>query len=131
MYGQDTTIDQIMPWTGFGYGGTGAGNAPFQPWFNKTSDNNTIPLNVAAAWKFSGDLVTETPQRLQVDGISDDGFTALAGQSYSRSQIKVLLNNYQLDYDIIREIAAQSVGQPFSSLGSRLAYGTHIDRHRS
>jgi len=107
MYAQDTSLEQAMPWTGFGYGGTGAGNAPFQPWFNRSVSGPPIALNVAAAWKLQGDLVATTPQRLQLSGASGNGFAALAGQSTGRTRVQILLNNYQPNYDIAREIAAQ------------------------
>lgn len=109
MYAQDTSIDQVMPWTGFGYGGYGAGNAYFKPWFNLSSDNETVPLNVASAWKLQAELVMQTPIRVKLDGSSPDGFAALAGRSASRNQVQILLNNYQLNYDIPREIAAELV----------------------
>lgn len=109
MYAQDTNIDQVMPWTGFGYGGYGALNAYFTPWFNQTS-NGPMPMNVAAAWKRQAELVLQTPNRLHLDGSSPDGFAALAGSSSSsKQQVQILLNNYQSDYDIAREIAAQLV----------------------
>jgi len=104
-----------MPWTGFGYGGTGAGNAPFQPWFNRSVSGLPIALNVAAAWKLQGDLVVTTPQRLQLSGASGNGFAALAGQSAGRTRVQILLNNYQPNYDIAREIAAQTA-RPSSHL---------------
>ncbi|TIA78047.1 hypothetical protein D6C76_04300 [Aureobasidium pullulans] len=106
MYAQDTSLDRAMPWTGFGYGGTGAGNAPFQPWFNRSSAT-AIPLNVAAAWKLQGELVVSTPQRLQLSGSSSNGFAVLAGRSNTGSRVNILLNNYQPNYDIAREIARQ------------------------
>lgn len=109
MYAQDTVLERAMPWTGFGYGGTGAGNAPFQPWFNKSSSGTPIPLNVAAAWKLQGSLVLKTPQRVQLLGASSNGFAALAGRSNSGSLVQILLNNYQPNYDIAREFAAQLV----------------------
>jgi len=113
MYAQDATnLEQTMPWPGFGYGGIGAGNASFPAWFNKTADNSTTPLNVAAAWKLQADLVLNTPNRLQLQGDSPNGFAALAGRSggdEEYGEVQVLLNNYQLDYDIPREIANGTV----------------------
>lgn len=105
MYAQDTSISQALSWTGFGYGGTGAGNAPFQAWFNQ---NTTAALPVALAWKLQADLILQTPHRLRLSGSSSDGFAALAGRSPAQDKIQILLNNYQPDYDIAREIAAQS-----------------------
>lgn len=105
MYAQDTSLDQLMPWTGFGYGGTGAGDAPFQAWFNKSTV--PVPLDVADAWKLQWQLISATPQRVRLHGDSSDGFAALSGRSADGRQVQILLNNYQLDYDIVREIAAQ------------------------
>ena len=68
-----------------------------------------MPLNVAAAWKLQADLVLNTPDRLLLNGSSPDGFAALAGRSGSKDKVQVLLNNYQLNYDIVREIAALTV----------------------
>ena len=102
MYAQDTSLDQAFTWTGFGYGGYGAGGAYFTPWFNNATRPPT-PLNVAAAWKLQASLVQDTPNRLSLTGSSPDGFAALAGRS--NSKVQVLLNNYQLNYDIVREIA--------------------------
>jgi hypothetical protein len=108
MYAQDTYLSQAISWTGFGYGGTGAGDAPFQPWFNRTASNPAVPLPVAAAWKLQAELVLQTPHRLSLEGSSSDGFAALAGLSGSKDKVQILLNNYQPDYNIAREIAAQS-----------------------
>lgn len=119
MYAQDTSIDQVMPWPGFGYNGTGAGNHHFQGFFNKTSCG-PIPLNAAKAWYLQGKLVTETSQRVQVDGSSPDGFAALAGASTSGTQVQVLLNNYQFDYDVVTEITAGMVSKNFMLCDYRL-----------
>ncbi|KAK5119239.1 hypothetical protein LTR85_007853 [Meristemomyces frigidus] len=106
MYAQDTeNLQQTMPWPGFGYGGIGAGNQSFPAWFNKTADNATVLLNVAAAWKLQASLVLNTPDRLSLDGASSNGFAALAGCSEGMDEVQILLNNYQLDYDIPRQIA--------------------------
>lgn len=110
MYAQDTSIDQVLPWPGFGYNGTGAGNHHFQGFFNKTS-SGPIPLNVAKAWYLQGKLVTETSQRVKIDGSSTDGFAALAGTSTNGTQVQVLLNNYQFDHDIATEITAKMVSK--------------------
>ncbi|KAL3459498.1 hypothetical protein BJX64DRAFT_291167 [Aspergillus heterothallicus] len=107
MYAQDTSLAQALPWTGFGYGGYGAGNAKFPAWFNDSSRVPAIPLNVAAAWKLQADLVVNTSTRVSVRGSSPDGFAVLAGRSESADVVQVLLNNYRVDYDIMREIAAQ------------------------
>jgi hypothetical protein len=110
MYAQDTQIEQAFIWPGFGFGGMGGGNAPFPGFFNKTDAGYAVPLNMAAAWKLQGKLVTKTPDRVQVNGSSPDGFAVLAGRSKTRDEVRILLNNYQLlNYDIIREIAAQTV----------------------
>lgn len=110
MYAQDTeNLEQTMPWPGFGYGGIGAGNQSFPPWFNKTT--GTTPLNVAAAWKLQADLVLDTPERLSLEGASSNGFAALAGRSEQTHEVQVLLNNYQLDYDIPRQIANGTVSR--------------------
>lgn len=109
MYAQDTSLAQAMSWTGFGYGGTGAGNAPFPPWFNHTSTNGAIPLDAADAWLLQSDLILHTPNRVSLIGSSSDGFAALAGISPSKTKINILLNNYQPNYDIAREIAAVAV----------------------
>ncbi|KUJ07299.1 uncharacterized protein LY89DRAFT_742942 [Mollisia scopiformis] len=105
MYAQDTSLTQALSWTGFGYGGYGAGHAYFQPWFSLTSNNKTVPLNAAAAWKLQASLVTNTSQRLDLQGSSPDGFAALAGESESGEIVQVMLNNYQLDYDIVHHIS--------------------------
>ncbi|PTU22259.1 hypothetical protein P175DRAFT_0529297 [Aspergillus ochraceoroseus IBT 24754] len=106
MYAQDTTIDQVLPWPGLGYNGTGAGKQPFQGFFNRSS-SGPIPLNAAKAWFLQGKLVTETSHRVKVDGSSEDGFAALAGVSTKDKKLQILLNNYQLDYDIAKQITAQ------------------------
>jgi len=105
MYEQDISIDQLMAWPGFDYGGMGADEAYYFFFFNKTSTNKLIPLNIAAAWKLQASLVTQTPQRLQLDGHSSSGFAALAGRSNCQDQVQILLGNYQVNYDIPREIA--------------------------
>ncbi|KAL4789336.1 hypothetical protein BDV19DRAFT_395154 [Aspergillus venezuelensis] len=106
MFAQDTSIDQVLPWPGFGYNGTGAGGQPFPGFFNRSS-SGPVPLNAAKAWKLQGKLVTETRNRLNVTGSSEDGFAALAGVSSDASKVQVLLNNYQFDFDIATEITAQ------------------------
>lgn len=108
MYAQDTSIEQALPWPGFGYNGTGADDQPFQGFFNRSS-SGPIPLNVAKAWLLQGKLVTETSHRVKVNGSSEDGFAALAGISTDRTKVQVLLNNYQFDYDIAREITTKMV----------------------
>ncbi|KAK4540359.1 hypothetical protein LTR36_009316 [Oleoguttula mirabilis] len=115
MYAQDAeNLQQTMPWPGFGYGGIGAGNQSFPAWFNKTADNATVPLNVAAAWKLQAELVVNTPDRLELEGASPNGFAALAGGN-GGEEVQILLNNYQLDYDIPREIANGTVGRHSSA----------------
>ncbi|CAI7612304.1 unnamed protein product [Penicillium glandicola] len=101
MYGQDADAERVMSWTGLGYGGYGWGNAYFQAWYNQT-DSGDIALNAGSAWVLSGDFVTNTPNRLAVVGSSDNGFTALAGISSDEKEVQVLLNNYQVDYDIVK-----------------------------
>ncbi|KAJ9246967.1 hypothetical protein DTO207G8_8427 [Paecilomyces variotii] len=108
IYAQDTSIEQALPWPGFGYNGTGADDQPFQGFFNRSS-SGPIPLNVAKAWLLQGKLVTETSHRVKVNGSSEDGFAALAGISTDRTKVQVLLNNYQFDYDIAREITTKMV----------------------
>lgn len=98
-----------MPWPGFGYNGTGAGNQPFPGFFNKSAAGTPIPLNAAKALLLQAKLVTETPYRVAVDGSSEDGFAVLAGHSADHTKVQVLLNNYQLDYDIVREVTSQIV----------------------
>ena len=110
MYAQDTSVEQAFTWTGFGYGGYGAGNAYFTPWFNNATSPPT-PLNIAAAWKLQSSLVQDTPNRLSLQGSSPDGFAALAGRSISKNEVQILLNNYQLNYDIVREIANITVSR--------------------
>jgi hypothetical protein len=108
MYAQDTSIAQALPWPGFGYNGTGAGNQPFQGFFQRSS-TGPIPLNAARAWYLQGQLVTQTPSRLKVYGHSEDGFAAIAGRSPDGKKVQVLLNNYQFDYNIAKEITTQMV----------------------
>ncbi|KAL3440141.1 hypothetical protein BJX65DRAFT_316954 [Aspergillus insuetus] len=108
MFAQDTSIDQVLPWPGIGYNGTGAGDQPFQGFF-KRSSSGPIPLNAAKAWLLQAKLVTETANRIKVVGSSEDGFAALAGVSTNRTKVQILLNNYQFDYDIATEITAQMV----------------------
>lgn len=87
-------------------GGSGAGDAPFPPWFtNSTTDPQ--PYNIAHAWKLQYELVSQTPQRVKLSGNSSNGFAALAGASPNK--VQVFLNNYQLNYDIAREIANGTV----------------------
>lgn len=43
---------------------------------------------------------------MALTGSSPDGFAALAGIDSSSTTVNILLNNYQPDYDIAREIAA-------------------------
>jgi hypothetical protein len=67
-----------------------------------------VPLPVAAEWKLQAGLVLQTAHRLSLESSSSDGFfAALAGRSTSEDKIQILLNNYQPDYDIAREIAAR------------------------
>lgn len=114
MFAQDTSIDQVLPWPGFGYNGTGAGNHPFQGFFERRS-SGPIPLNVAKSWLLQGKLVTETNNRVKVVGSSEDGFAVLAGVSTDRTKVQILLNNYQFDFDIATEITAQMVSTPAAS----------------
>lgn len=111
MYAQSSIISEMFSWTGFGFGGYGAGNAYFPGWFNRTlnSQNQTVgavPLPVAAAFKLQKELVVGTPQKLQLGRSSVDGFVVLAGRTETGHVVKVLLNNYQVDYDVLREITA-------------------------
>lgn len=106
MYAQDTPLSQAVSWTGFGYGGMGAGNAFFPPWFNHNSTNPTIPLNDAAVWLLQASLILQTPTRLSLTGSCPDGFAALAGIFPSNPTVNILPNNYQPDYAIAREFAA-------------------------
>lgn len=108
MYAQDTSIAQALPWPGFGYNGTGAGSQPFQGFFNRSA-SGPIPLNAARAWFLQGQLVTQTPSRLGLEGHSEDGFAAIAGISRDGEKVQILLNNYQFDYDIAKEITTQMV----------------------
>lgn len=110
MYAQDTSIEQVMPWPGFGYNGTGAGGQPFHGFFNRSS-NGPIPLSAAKTLLLQANLVTQSPNRVEVQGSSDDGFAVLAGLSTDNTKLQVLLNNYQLNYDIATEITAQIVSQ--------------------
>ncbi|PVH72060.1 hypothetical protein DL98DRAFT_596387 [Cadophora sp. DSE1049] len=110
MYSQDTPITQALPWPGFGYGAIGASGGKFRGFFNKSDSGKPIPLQVAKAWKLQGDLVTQTPQRIRViSGHDEDGFGVLAGRSNKRDKVQILLNNYQLDFNIPREITAPSL----------------------
>lgn len=111
MYAQDTSIEEVMSWPGFGYNGTGAGNQPFQGFFSKSSSGTPIPLNAAKAWLFQAKLIADTPYRVKVEGSSEDGFAVLAGRSANNTKVQVLLNNYQFNYDIAREITSQMVGR--------------------
>ncbi|CAI7633555.1 unnamed protein product [Penicillium palitans] len=108
MFAQDTSVDQVLPWPGFGYNGTGAGDQPFKGSFNRSS-SGPIPLNVAKAWFLQGKLVTDTKNRMNVFGSSEDGFAALAGISDDRTKVQILLNNYQFDFDIATEITTQMI----------------------
>ncbi|KAL3496925.1 hypothetical protein BJX62DRAFT_232121 [Aspergillus germanicus] len=105
MYSQDSPITQAFTWPGFGWGGSGAGNATFAPWFEKSANGSVIALNQASAWALQAQLLCETPKRVSVEeGSSSDGFAVLAGRSSARDTVHVLLNNYQPRYDMIREI---------------------------
>lgn len=109
MYSQDSSIDQAFTWPGFGWGGSGAGNASFAPWFKKSPNGSAIALNQAAAWGLQAQLISATPERVQVKGSSSDGFAVLAGRSSTPNVVQVLLNNYQPDYDMISEITNATV----------------------
>ncbi|KAJ5526162.1 hypothetical protein N7494_012812 [Penicillium frequentans] len=109
MYSQDSSIDQAFTWPGFGWGGSGAGNASFAPWFKKSANGSAIALNQAAAWGLQAQLISATPERVQVEGSSSDGFAVLAGRSSTPNVVQVLLNNYQPDYDMISEITHATV----------------------
>lgn len=111
MYAQDTSIEQVMPWPGFGYNGTGAGSQPFHGFFNRSS-NGPVSLNAAKALLLQANLVTHSRNRVEVQGSSDDGFVVLAGLSMDKTKLQVLLNNYQLNYDIATETTAQIVSHP-------------------
>ncbi|KAJ6127655.1 hypothetical protein N7523_003267 [Penicillium sp. IBT 18751x] len=106
MYAQDTSVEQVMPWPGFGYNGTGAGNQPFHGFFNRSA-GGPVSLNAAKAFLLQANLVSESPNRVKVQGSSDDGFAVLAGISTDNTKLQVLLNNYQLNYDIATEITTQ------------------------
>ena len=109
MYGQDTSITQIIPYPGFGYGAMGAGGFDFPPFFIR-SDAGPVPLAAAKAFKLQGNLVLKTPNRVKVSaGHSENGFAVLAGRSTDLATVQVLLNNYQLNYDIPKEIATRLV----------------------
>ncbi|OJJ46531.1 hypothetical protein ASPZODRAFT_142343 [Penicilliopsis zonata CBS 506.65] len=108
MYGQDADVEQVMSWTGLGYGGYGYGDAYFQAWYTNTS-NGDVATNAGAAWVLSGQFVTETANRLALTGSSPDGFTALAGISDEEDQVQIMLNNYQVDYDILRQNTVQLI----------------------
>ncbi|KAL3453409.1 hypothetical protein BJX65DRAFT_302314 [Aspergillus insuetus] len=104
IYSQDSPITQVFTWPGFGWGGSGAGNATFVPWFEKSANGSVIALNQALAWALQAQLLRETPERVSVEeGSSSDGFAVLAGRSLARDTVHVLLNNYQASYEMIRE----------------------------
>lgn len=111
MYAQDTSIEQVMPWPGFGYNGTGAGSQPFHGFFNRSS-NGPIPLSAAKALLLQANLVGQSPNRVKVQGSSDDGFAVLAGVSTDNTKLQILLNNYQLNYDIVTQTTTQIVSHP-------------------
>lgn len=119
MYAQDTSIAQAMPWPGFGYGATGSAGTFFPGFFNKSS-TGPVALPVARAWKLQGQLVSQTPYRVNVvRGHSEDGFAVLAGRSQNKAQVQVFLNNYQLDYDIPRSITSQLVSRAGTQSSSK------------
>jgi hypothetical protein len=111
MYSQDSPTAEAFTWPGFGWGGSGAGNATFAPWFEKSTNGSAIALNQASAWALQAQLLRETPQRISVEeGSSSDGFAVLAGRSLAGDTVQVLVNNYQPSYDMIREITDGMVG---------------------
>lgn len=102
-YAQDApNLEQVLAWPGVGYGGLGAGSAIFEPWFKNISATEDEPLQAGAAWLLTGKLVSETPNRLSVQGVSSNGFAALAGRSNDTSVINIFVNNYQVNYDVNR-----------------------------
>lgn len=119
MYAQDTSLEVIFPWAGFSYGGIAGASVFFMGFFNKTVDNETLPLNAARAVSLQNTLIRDTPVRLQVDGHSPEGFAALSGVSEDGRKIQVLLNNYQLDYDLPRAISKAFVRVLLRLLGSK------------
>jgi hypothetical protein len=103
MYSQDSPVDQAFTWPGFGWGGSGAENATFAPWFEKSANGSAIALNQASAWALQAQLLYETLERVSVEeGSSSDGFAVLACRSPARDTVQVLVNNYQPSYDMIR-----------------------------
>ncbi|KAJ5715705.1 uncharacterized protein N7483_012886 [Penicillium malachiteum] len=124
MYGQDADAEQVMSWTGLGYGGYGWDDAYFQGWYNQT-DSGDIALNAGAAWVLSGDFVTNTPSRLSVSESSANGFAALAGVSSNKTEVQVLLNNYQVDYDIVK-VACTTFMQPTIRNNTATSYKLEI-----
>lgn len=120
MYAQSTPLAQALSWTGFGHGGYGAGHAWFHSWFNLDgpASNSSFPVPaggaamprpIASAWKLQASLVMVTPSRLSLSlpaSKEGDGFVALGGRDVKGGRVNVLVNNYQLNYDIPREITA-------------------------
>lgn len=110
MYGQDAYAEQIMNDPGLGYGGYlqyAIGKGPLEGFYNRTSDTTDTPLNVGAAWKLSGNLVSTTPSRLALTGNSRNGFAVLAGRSTAIDKVQVLLNNDQVDCTALAEVTAK------------------------
>lgn len=113
MYAQDTAIKHTTLYPGLSYGGWGAGGFWYQGFFNKSADNIPITRNIAKAWLNYVGFLSQTPNRLEVSGSSPDGFAVLAGRSNNSDQVKIFLNNYQLDYAIPQEIMTKLVGNCF------------------
>lgn len=121
MYAQDTSASQIIPYPGFSYGALASGGVRYPGFFNK-SDSGPIPLDAAKAYLLQAQLITKSSNRINVDGSSSDGFVVLAGRSDSSTQVQVLLNNYQANFDIPREMAAKTVSSNPSFFLLRVSY---------
>lgn len=107
IYAQDTSIQHTILYPGLSYGGWGAGGFWYQGFFNKSASDQPIPRNIAIAWLNYMSLLNQTPNRLELSGSSADGFAAIAGRSDDNNTVQVFLNNYQLDYEIPREILTE------------------------
>ncbi len=93
---QDADVEQCLPWVGVGYGFAGGGNAWFEAYYSKpTAGSKTDTINeLGAAWQLSGKFLSETRQRIKLDG-TQGCFSGLAGISGTRNTVEILLSNYQ------------------------------------
>jgi hypothetical protein len=105
MIAQDADVEQCLPWTGVGYGFFGGGHAFFEPYYTRSADPSQPDMMnpIGAAWQISGQFLFNMTSRVPITGC-DEGFAGLAGMSSDRKQIAILLSNYQVSDELLRDL---------------------------